>query len=60
MKGKPWAWSSQHVGSVKPWAVGACRHRRGNSGTGAAAVRTGCTWSMHASGSYPAGGLGLF
>jgi hypothetical protein len=59
-KGKPWEWSSQHVGSAKPWAVGACRHRRGNSGTGGAAVRTSCTWSAHASCSCPAGGLGLF
>jgi hypothetical protein len=49
-----------HVGSAKPWVVGARGHRRGNSGTDGAAVQTGCTWSTHAGGSCPAGGLGPF
>jgi hypothetical protein len=33
------------VRNAKPWAVGACGHRRGNSGAGSAAVQTGCLWA---------------
>jgi hypothetical protein len=54
------AFDVEHVGSAKPWAVGACGHRRGNSGASGAAVRTDCPHSVRAGSSCPTGGLGPF